>query len=309
MFNIKYLSATQAKHGSFVYFRNDAPIGTCLAQYGEWAESELDIISKLITPSSNCIDIGSNIGTHTVWFSKACPNGIIYAIEPQFLTFQILTTNIVLNECFNVIPLNIGIYDRYDTMNLMVQDPTSQYVINYGMFNLEYLGNEQFSKERPEDCVFSHAKHKKINSIPTEVKPLDSIQFIVDSIDFIKMDCEGGEYRILKGGKNTISKYKPHMLIEYNADNPNDDSFATSDMLYDLLKEYGYNIYWQIYSRHNPNNYKKSHNIYSLPENHREMYECNIIAIHSDKDQGLFTDKVERGQYKRDRLKTYGQVV
>lgn len=303
MFNTKYIMATQARHGSFVYLRNDVPIGLSLAHYGEWAEAELDVISKLITPSSNCIDIGANIGSHTVWFSKACPDGIVYSIEPQFLTFQILTTNIVLNECFNVIPLNIGVFDKETIMNLMVQDPTSQYIVNYGMFNLEYLGNEDASKLKPNDCVFNHAKHKKINSIATQVKTLDSINFLVDKIDFIKIDCEGGEYPILKGAKNLIQTHKPSMLIEYNADNPNDESFSRSDMLYDLLQEYGYNLYWQIYCKHNPSNFKKAMNLYTVPESDKDMYESNIIAIHKEKDEGLFTDKVERGQYKRDKLK------
>ena len=38
-------------------------------------------------------------------------------------------------------------------------------------------------------------------------------------IDFIKLDVEGYEEKILKGSKNTILKYKPTVVIEQNKDN------------------------------------------------------------------------------------------
>ena len=36
------------------------------------------------------------------------------------------------------------------------------------------------------------------------------------SVDFIKIDTEGWEYNILKGGENTIKQYKPIIQLEWN---------------------------------------------------------------------------------------------
>ena len=49
------------------------------------------------------------------------------------------------------------------------------------------------------------------------IETLDS--FNLKEIDFIKLDVEGYEEKILKGSKNTILKYKPTVVIEQNKDN------------------------------------------------------------------------------------------
>ena len=54
--------------------------------------------------------------------------------------------------------------------------------------------------------------HLRVN-----IKLLDS--FNLQNINFIKLDVEGYEEKILNGSKNTILKYKPTVVIEQNRDN------------------------------------------------------------------------------------------
>ena len=54
------------KHGIFSYYTNDEYIGKSLSEYGEWSESEVVLLKQLVKDNENIIEIGSNIGTHTI---------------------------------------------------------------------------------------------------------------------------------------------------------------------------------------------------------------------------------------------------
>ena len=64
------IKTKQCKHGVFSFFKNDTIIGKSLDLYGEYAEYEFMLLNNLIAPDHIVIDVGANIGLHTVWFSK-----------------------------------------------------------------------------------------------------------------------------------------------------------------------------------------------------------------------------------------------
>ena len=73
------------KHGIFSYYSNDQFIGKSLSEYGEWSEAEVSLLKQLLADSENIIEVGSNIGTHTIPLAKQVSNGgFVYAIEPQY---------------------------------------------------------------------------------------------------------------------------------------------------------------------------------------------------------------------------------
>jgi hypothetical protein len=69
------------------------------------------------------------------------------------------------------------------------------------------------------------------------VKKLDNYQ--IDNVDFIKIDVEGYEHKVLEGGINLISKYKPYILIEvgWGTKHPN---WKECEKQYNILFEIGY---------------------------------------------------------------------
>lgn len=266
-----------AKHGNFAFYLDDDPIGTCLFYYGEWAEQEFDVISKLVTPNTNCIDVGANIGTHTVWLSKHCPSGFIFAIEPQFYISQVLNTNITLNDCYNVVPLNIGIANTTGKMLVEVLHPTGLgNQQNYGQFSLL----NQSTVER---------------GVLIDIKKLDDIELYDYPIGFMKLDCELLEAHVLQSANRIITEYKPNMYIEFNRVEGNDEVLA-------ILEDYGYNCYWHVYEKFKPDNFNNEKlNVWlddtctRTPPCVVKYFESNLIAIHKDNDKGEFTDKIERG--------------
>ena len=63
-------------------------------EYGEWSESEVELI-KIVPIMIVIIEIGSNIGTHTVPLAKHLSNGgQMYAFEPQSQNLKLLEQNI-----------------------------------------------------------------------------------------------------------------------------------------------------------------------------------------------------------------------
>jgi len=272
-----YSRMVMSKYGPMLFFKYDDPIGTCLTLYGEWAEQEFDVISQLVTPTTNCIDIGSNIGTHSVWLSKKCKNGVVFSIEPQFYIFNFLTTNLMLNDCLNCFPLKAFI-SNVDSkfIGAPIMGPSSD-KYNYGEYNINLCS--------------------KINDgIPTQAIRLDDIEYMRKyDIGFIKMDCEGTETDVFTSGHNILTKNKPNLYIEHNGVNGHQS-------VVDILNEYGYNCYWHVYPKHNIDNHNKfNQNIY-LHEHEMNLiptvkiasrlFESNLVCIHKDKDQGAFQDKV-----------------
>src|SRR5215831_3472721 len=91
------------RHGTMIYLKRDQYIGRSLDLYGEFSEFEGEIFSQWLRPGQSVIEVGSNIGAHTLHLAKLVgPQGTVYAFEPQRLLFQLLCANVTLNERFNV---------------------------------------------------------------------------------------------------------------------------------------------------------------------------------------------------------------
>jgi hypothetical protein len=131
---------------------------------------------------------------------------------------------------------------------------------------------------------------------PVQIKRLDDVYLMNLKIDFIKIDCETFETKVLKSAHNLLTKDKPHMYIEFNLADGSDELLST-------LEDYGYNCYWHVYTKHNENNWNQfPNNIWVRPEVDRRdpnnivgFYESNLVAIHKDKDEGYFNDRIEKG--------------
>ena len=60
--------------------------------------------------SDNVLEIGAFEGFGTIKLSKLAKKGKVFAIEVDKQSYNILKLNLRLNNCFNVIPINKGIY-------------------------------------------------------------------------------------------------------------------------------------------------------------------------------------------------------
>lgn len=166
----------------------------------------LEDIRSRIGEGKVIIDIGANIGNHSIFFGKICKAKKVFSFEPQCKVFDVLKKNININELENIVSLyNIGLGSEEKKVSLEVIDEKN---CGSNKLNLDKSGN-------------------------IDVKLLDDI--VEERIDLIKIDVEGMELEVLKGAKNILSKYKPILYIEA----------ATKEELekiYIYLNTFGYKI-------------------------------------------------------------------
>jgi FkbM family methyltransferase len=217
------IAIKNCKHGIFAYLINDQFIGKSLDLYGEWTESEIDMMSNFITPRSVVIDAGAFIGTHTIAFANMVGRfGFVYSFEPQRMIFNVLCGNVALNNLLNVKCLNMGLSDTPGKAFIPLLDPAVEQ--NFGALDLGHFGEG--------DAV--------------TITTIDTLN--LNGCNLIKVDVEGMEARVLKGAEITIKKYKPVLYVENNRV---DVSAKTIKTVLGL----GYRAYWHIIDYYNPKNF------------------------------------------------------
>jgi len=104
------LRLKRCKHGAMMFYANDKYIGRSLDLYGEFSEGEMELFNNFLRPGMTVVDVGANIGVHTVYFALTVgPSGHVLAFEPQRILYQILCGNVALNQHGNVVALNAGL--------------------------------------------------------------------------------------------------------------------------------------------------------------------------------------------------------
>ena len=108
-----YNRILNCRHGKFIFNDNDKYIGKSLKEYGEWSEGEIHLLTQICKKGDNIIEVGSNIGTHTVPLAKLISNrGILLSFEPQKIVFQMLCKNLKFNNIKNVETISKAVSDK-----------------------------------------------------------------------------------------------------------------------------------------------------------------------------------------------------
>jgi FkbM family methyltransferase len=210
----------QTKYGQMLVNELDQYVGKSLLLYGEFSAGEQALFAHLIQPGWVVIDIGANIGAHTLWFSKIVgPDGMVIAYEPQRLVFQMLCANMALNQVNNVFCRQAAIGAVDNVIQIGSLDPDQNN--NFGGIPLEAMpGGETVPVER-------------LNT----------------PCHFIKIDVEGMEQEVLLGAARMIEQWRPWLYVE-------NDRIERSDDLIKQIRDMGYTPYWHITSMYNVENFR-----------------------------------------------------
>lgn len=170
---------------------------------------EKEILGELdeyFPENATILDVGANIGNHSLYWCSKKSAKKVYAFEPIQNTFSILKKNVEIN----------GLEDKISLFNMGVGEKSTQGKIK--VFRTANIGSTSIEESESGDL---------------KIVALDELEELKDmKIDFIKIDVEGFEIFALKGALQLIQKNRPDIFIETFASN-----YAEVDQ---ILKNAGY---------------------------------------------------------------------
>lgn len=177
------------------------------------------IIQRVITNASNCIDIGCHKGEILELILRYAPNGQHFAFEPIPELFDRLQNN--LDQSVTLYPYALS--DKAGVSSF-------QWVKNAPAYS--GLKKRRYDINTPD-----------IEEIKVEVRLLDELIPPEVSVDFIKIDVEGGEFGVLQGAKRILKTYQPTVLFECGQGASDYYGTAPEDIHQYLNKECGLSIH------------------------------------------------------------------
>jgi len=184
------------------YYANDTVIGKLISDGFYHDASKFKIINENRIKNRNLLDIGAFIGTTSLLMAELVldEDSVVYAFEPVY--FECLQKNIKDNGLDNkILAYQCGL----SSVNGFVENPKTEFEskTNYGGQSLLLLHEKNINHYLIQEPID--------NSI--ELKRLDD--FKLKNLGLVKIDVEGMELEVLKGGIDTIknSNYPP-IIIE-----------------------------------------------------------------------------------------------
>ena len=162
-----------------------------LEEQQDWFEDEIEFVRRLIRPGMNVIDIGANYGCYALTIAKlAGPDGRLWAFEPCSSTADHLQQSINANGLDQIQLIRAALSNRQGEACLSTQDNAE---LNSLSDDNGGTDSETVPLYRLDDCMQEHAWH---------------------DIEFLKLDAEGEEVRILEGGQAFFTDLSPLVMFE-----------------------------------------------------------------------------------------------
>ena len=185
-----------------------------LAQWGHWEPHIRGVLQELCKEGMNFIDVGANIGAHTLYMSKLVgPTGRGFAFEPCNSHSSVLFYNLMTNNCFNTTVYQYGCSDTEETMYVEERFTMTKKQNNFGGITLQNKKSEN-------------------NDEPIQTRVLDNMN--LPKIDIVKIDAEGMEERVIKGMREIIKRDKPIFIVEIHS--------ICEQSMFQLLSSIGYSV-------------------------------------------------------------------
>jgi FkbM family methyltransferase len=162
------------------------------------------------------LDVGANIGNHSLWFSRMFSR--VIAFEPNPICTRIFEANVLMNDIRNVKLFDVGLSDGCETV--------------------EFFSNQAGNLGR--SGVSKHLSGSATTNFPVDLVPGDSLlsSDVLGGLPvlLVKLDVEGHELRALRGLRETIKAFKPVLLFESHGSGGD----SGSNVIVDQLSEWGY---------------------------------------------------------------------
>lgn len=192
-------------------------------------DADLDLIRSLLRPGDTMIDVGANIGFTAIEGAHAVgPSGTVHAIEPHPVIHHCLQENLALNR---LAPPQVQIHA------VAVADVAST------------AGGLRLTDDRRDDMNFlipaeaargAPPSSSSLAGIAVPATTLDQLFPDLPRCDLLKVDVEGAELAVLRGGTSLLARTR-QVLVE--AGDPNSSRFGVrSEGLLAHLESAGFTV-------------------------------------------------------------------
>jgi len=212
------ITVVKTKNGFISGFQNDILFNEAV-ENGINEKYFVELVSKILKPEDIVMDLGGNIGTHSILMSNIVSEGKVFTFEPQSLIYSILQNNILLNNRKNIDTYRFACSDKdFETISM---EPYS------------FMGKR----------INTGALRVDLNGVSGDLaltRTIDSFNF--EKLNFIKIDIQGSEVKALRGAKKTIAKLKPYMFIEIEQQHLLAMNTSAKELI-EIILSLGYSLY------------------------------------------------------------------
>jgi FkbM family methyltransferase len=213
-----------SRDGCLFLTRPALPLGWHVAFFGSYEPEFREIMRSVLSVGAVAVDVGANVGWHTLLMAKLVgPGGRVVAVEPNPSVRAQLLRNVNLNRLTQVAIVACALAEAPGIVSFVApdaDDPSS------ASGHIVSEGNET------------------VASIRVEASTLDALveQKEINRVDLIKIDAEGFEWPVLQGGQQTIARFRPYIIFEF------DEAYAargpqTAALLREFFARHGYQLF------------------------------------------------------------------
>lgn len=163
-----------------------------MLNFGDYERDELAMVMRLTADHQTILDVGANIGWHSLNFAKLYPACRVCAFEPIPRTYEVLRQNMLLNAAANVEAYNMGFSNKSETLEFYFYPEGSGNASSVNLSGRDDVERIRCVVSRLDDFVSQHRL----------------------KVDFIKCDVEGAELFVLQGALETVGRDRPIIFAE-----------------------------------------------------------------------------------------------
>jgi FkbM family methyltransferase len=199
-----------------------------LTQRGSIDENLINLTKNHLEKNGIIFDVGANAGFLSLPFARyVVPKGNVYSFEPDSELYDQLRENIKLNELQNIHINKLALQDDSSMNTIQLQKRRAIHDDGRTNFGLSTIQNN------PEYVIGSEF---------VQTDTIDNFLIFnnVSNVNLIKIDVEGAEFRVLKGAKDTITKFYPKIIYEFSHTIDKLTNTKNTKNCFDYLKKFGY---------------------------------------------------------------------
>lgn len=208
---------------------------------GRKFEPEVPFMKDAVSVGDTCLHFGGSDGRHSFVLSQLTgPTGRVHVYEPSTYSFSILERLLQWHKLTNVTAHRAAVGAEEGSLILSAPRKRSGHIGRaYGVVSDAGMRSSEQDLAQANDTHFVQEE--------TPVVSLDGLVKAerLERVDFIRCDVEGAEIRMIEGGRETLERDLPNLLIEIHPFSLQQNFASSAEEVRSYFLSLGYR-FWQM---------------------------------------------------------------